>query len=154
MAVSGYSRIQVYNPNGEFVRGWFLDDAGGKDLKIRVNDENELEVSVYAGRKIDVFDENGRLLETKKYDKGDTAFFDSFEQKTKHLSDKSTGLQYDVEGWVFPKIIQTGLEGKKKIGKNAFYLFPFQGPFQGWATAIVGGILIAQAEKKKKKKRS
>jgi hypothetical protein len=147
-----YSRIQVYNPNGEFVRGWFLDDTGGGHLKIRISNENEVEIAVVRGRKIDVFDENGGLLETKKYGKG-SDFFDSFEQKGKYLSDEPTGLQYDVEGWAFPRIIQTGPDGKKKIGKNAFYLFPFQGAFQGWVMAVVGMLLIARAEKKKKKKR-
>lgn len=153
VACEDYSRVQVYNSKGEFVRGWFLDDAGGIDLKIRVNDENELEVAVYAGRKIDVFGEDGKLLETKKYNEDDTAFFDSFEQKGKHLFDESTGLQYDVEGWVFPKIIQTGPDGKMKIGKNAIYLFPFQGPCQGWVMAAIGMFFIVRAEKKKKKKR-
>jgi hypothetical protein len=46
------------------------------------------------------------------------------------------------------------LEGEKKIGKNAVYLFPFQGPFQGFATAFIGGFFITRAEKKRKKKRS
>ena len=93
------------------------------------------------------------MLETKKYNEDDTDFFDSFEQKGKHIFDKSRKCHYDVEGWAFPRILQTGPDGRKKIGKNAFYLFPFQGPFQGWATAVVGGLLMAQAEKKKKNKK-
>lgn len=149
-----YNRIQVYNTNGDFIRGWFLNNTGSIYLKIRINDNNKVEVASLRGSKIDVFDENGKLIKTRKFDEDDTDFFDSFEQKGKHLFDKLRRCHYDVEGWVFQGIIQTVPDGKKKIGKNAFYLFPFQGPFQGWATAIFGGFLITRAEKKKKKKRS
>lgn len=154
VASSRYSRIQVYNPKGDFVRGWFLNNTDGIYLKIRINDNNKVEVAALRGRKIDVFDKNGKLIKTRKFDEDDTDFFDSFEQKGKHLFDKPRRCHYDVEGWVFPGIIQTGPEGKKKIGKNAFYLFPFQGPFQGWVTVVIGGFFIAWAEKKTKKKRS
>jgi len=149
-----YCRIQVYNRDGDFVRGWFLNNTGSIDLKIRINDNNKVEVASLRGSKIDVFDENGKLIKTSKYDEDDTDFFDSFEQKGTHLFEKSTMRHYDVEGWVFPGIIQTGPEGEKKIGKNAVYLFPFQGPFQGLATAFIGGFFITRAEKKRKKKRS
>jgi hypothetical protein len=67
------------------------------------------------------------------------------------LLDKSTGCRYDVEGWVYPKIIQTCPDGKKVICKNAFYLFPLQGPFQAIVTAMVGMYLMGLAEKKKKR---
>jgi len=153
VASGPYSRIQVYNAKGEFVRGWFLDDTGGGALKIKINDENEIIVATARGNHIYIFNENGRLLQSGKYD-NDTGYWDSFVQKGKHLSDETAGLQYDVEGLVFPRIIQTNPDGKtKKIGRNAFYLFPFQGPFQGWVMAVVGMFLIARAEKKKKKKR-
>jgi hypothetical protein len=154
VACKYYNRIQVYDPKGDFMWGWSLDDTYAKDLKIRINNENKVEVASEGGNKIDIFDTNGKLLETKKYDEDDTDFFDSFEQKGKHLIDKSGKYHYDVEGLVFPKIIQTDSDGKKKIRKNAFYLFPFQGPIHGWATAVCGVFLITLAEKKTKKKRS
>ena len=150
---SFYSRIQVYNPEGDFIRGWFLDGTGGGLLKIRINDNNKVEVAILRGRKIDIFDENGKLLESRKYDDHDADFFDSFEQKGKQLFDKPRKHYYDVEGLVFPRVIQSGPDGEKKIGKNAFYLFPFQGAFQGWATFVVGLLLIGLAEKKKKRKK-
>jgi hypothetical protein len=153
VASSIYCRIQVYNPKGDFVRGWSLNNTGAI-LKIRINDKNKVEVAALRGHKMDVFDENGKLIKTRKFDEDDRDFFDSFEQKGKHLFDKPRMCHYDVEGWVFPKIIQTGPDGKKKIGKNAFYLFPFQGPFQGLVTAFIGGFFITRAEKKRKKKRS
>ena len=147
-----YSRIQVYNQDGDFVRGWFLDDTGGGLLKIRINDKNEIIVVTARGNNIYIFDENGSLLQSSKYD--DSGYWNSFVQKGKHSFDEKRECRYDVEGWVLPRIIQTGPEGEKKIGKNAVYLFPFQGPFQGLATAFIGGFFIARAEKKIKKKRS
>ena len=144
-----YSRIQMYNPQGEFVRGWFLTHIGGGAIKIRINDNNEVEVAGLRGDAVEVFDESGRLLKYKKYD--DVDFWDYFVQKGNHLLDKSTGCRYDVEGWVYPKIIQTCPDGKKVICKNAFYLFPLQGPFQAIVTAMVGMYLMGLAEKKKKR---
>lgn len=146
-----YSRIQVYNPEGDFIRGWFLNRTGGGLLKIRINDENEVEVAVYHGKKLHVFDQNGRLLKSRKYD-DDTDFFNSFGQKGKHVFDKSTRCHYDVEGWVFPRIIQTGPNWEKKIGKNALYLFPFQGPLQAVVTGMVGMCVMGLAERKKKRR--
>ena len=143
-----YGRIQVYDPEGNFVRGWFFH--AGKYMKIRINDENQIEVAAEYPNKIDVLDENGKLLRTTKFE--DTDFFDSFTQKGKHLFDKSTRRGYDVRGRVLPQIVQTGPDGQRKIGKNAFYLFPFQGPFQGWATGMAGMILMIRADKKKKRR--
>jgi hypothetical protein len=62
-------------------------------------------------------------------------------------------MKYDVEGLVFPRIVQTGPDGIKKIGKNAFYLFPFQGPVQAFAMGFIGMIIVHKLGKKKKKRK-
>jgi hypothetical protein len=145
-----YDRIQVYDPKGDFIRGWFIYSRSNR-IRIRTNDNNNVEVAGLQRRKIDTFDENGKLLTTKKYD--DRVFFDSFEHKGKQLFDEPRRCHYDVQGLLFPGIIQTGPNGQKKIGKNALYLFPFQGAAQAIATALVGMLLMTQAGKKRKKKR-
>jgi hypothetical protein len=149
VASSFYSRIQVYNSRGKYIRGWFLDDTGGGQLKIKVNNENKVEVAIYKGRKIDVFDEKGKLIESRKLGREDLSFWDSFEQKDRDVFDETTKQRYSVEGWFFPGIIQEGPNGEGKIGRNAFYLFPVQGPFQGWITAMAGMVLMGWTEKKK-----
>ena len=144
-----YSRIQVYNPKGDFVRGWFFYAPAG-EIHIKINVENQIEVAALSFDKIDIFDEDGKLLKTNKYE--DMYSWYTPGNKDKHLLNESTGLQYDIEGLVFPRIIQTGPDGEKKIGRNAFYLFPFQGPFQAIVTAFIGGFIIVRIEKKRKKK--
>jgi hypothetical protein len=150
-----YSRIQVYDPEGHFIRGWFLSDTGGGSLQIKVNDEDEIDIAILKSDKIDTFDSNGRLLNSKIYKGQGVSFGGPLDYKQKkHLINESTKCRYDIEGLVFPKIIRACPDGKKKIGKNAFYLFPFQGPFQALATAMFGGCLLGLGEKNKKKKRS
>jgi hypothetical protein len=152
VACAFYSRIQMYNPKGDFVRGWFLDDTGGGAMKIKVNNENDIEVAIFKGRKIDIFDETGELLKSSQYDRSDLSFWDSFEQKGKNIFDDKTRQKYSVESFAFTRITQKSPNGVKNIGRNAFYLFPAQGPFQGWLTAITGMILAGWAEKKKLKR--
>jgi hypothetical protein len=146
-----YSRIQVYDQKGDFLRGWFFYAPSGK-VQMKINDQNEIEVAAFSLGKIYLFNENGKLLKTNRHDNM-YSWYPS-KDENKHLFNELTGLEYDVEGLVFPRIIQTGPEGKKKIGKNTFYLFPFQGPFQAIVTCMVGMYLLNLADKKKKPKKS
>lgn len=85
-------------------------DAGllADALKMRINDKNEVEVAALRGKKIELLYENGKLLRFNEYDKHDEAFWDSFVYKGKQLFDEPRKRHYDIEGWVFSEIIQTG----------------------------------------------
>jgi hypothetical protein len=146
-----YGRIQVYDQKGDFMRGWFYYAPSG-EVSMKITDSNEIEVAAFGSDEIFLFNENGKLLKASKYEEIDSWY--SSEDNTKHLFNESTGLKYDVEGLVFPKIIQTGPDGKMKIGKNAFYLFPFQGPMQAFALGFIGMFIVNKVEKKKKKRRT
>jgi hypothetical protein len=140
-----YGRVQKYDQNGDFVLGWFIG-TGGVHANMEINDKDQIEVATLPKDKIDVFDKNGKLLRTKKqedlyslYPSGD---------KVKHLVNESASVQYDVTGFAFPEIIQTSPNGIKKIGKNAFYLFPFQGAWQGWSMAAIGMVIMIKSKLK------
>lgn len=144
-----YGRIQVYGQKGDFLRGWFFYAPSG-EVHMKINDQMKVEVTASSMDTIYLFDQNGKLLKTIKCKEGSLY---SSEKRKKYLVDESRALRYDVEGLVFPKIILTGPDGKKKIGKNAFYLFPFQGPIQGIVMAVVGMTIANKLGKKQKKKR-
>ena len=145
-----YGRVQVYDREGEFVGGWFYDAASGEVL-IEINDKNEVEVAATAIDTIYVFDVNGELLKTNEYEEIDSWYSEA--DIKKHLFDELTGTQYDAKGLVFPRIIQKGTNGENKIGKNAFYLFPFQGAFQAVGMGMVGIIILNKIDKKQNKKK-
>lgn len=59
-------RIQVYDMNGNFLRGWFID-AGGGVFKLHVTSGDELEVFTARGDRHLVFDAAGRLIREGRY---------------------------------------------------------------------------------------
>lgn len=146
-----YGRIQVYDKNGDFVRGWFFYAPSGKVYMI-VNENNTIAVEAYSSDTIYTFNDKGTLLKTNEHKDMYSEY--ASEENTKHLFNESTGVQYDVEGFVFPKIIQSGPEGETEIGKNDFYLFAFQGPVQAFALGFTGMFIVSHIDKKRKKKRT
>lgn len=59
-------RIQVYDSEGNFLRGWFVD-AGGGVFKLHVTEDDELEVFTARGDRHLVFAGDGRLLKKGHY---------------------------------------------------------------------------------------
>jgi hypothetical protein len=145
-----YNRIQIYGTNGDFIRGWSVTGFTGGKIKMKIINENEVEIASMGDRKILVFNENGNLLRFTNFAE-DRSFFYSYEHNGRRALDPFTGYNYYMQGWLFPEIIQHRPDGEKKIGKNAIYLFPFQGPAQGWVTLFIGMVLFSRLDKKKKR---
>jgi hypothetical protein len=59
-------RVQVYDTEGRFQRGWFIDAAGGS-FKVRVADADRIEVFTARGRKRFLFAPDGTLLQQDSY---------------------------------------------------------------------------------------
>ena len=62
-------RVQVYDQNWKFVRGWFVDAAGGV-FKLVVSQTNQVEVITSRGQWRYVFDLKGTLLSKEHYAPG------------------------------------------------------------------------------------
>jgi hypothetical protein len=60
LASSG--RVQHYDPQGRFIRGWFVPAAGGT-FKLRVGDSGNVEVFTSRGRRRLMYAASGELLE-------------------------------------------------------------------------------------------
>jgi hypothetical protein len=57
-------RIHVYDADGRFARGWYLDaDAG--PVRIRIDDGGHIEVATAESGRLHVFDRDGQLLRTE-----------------------------------------------------------------------------------------
>ncbi len=57
-------RIHVYDADGRFLRGWYLDaDAG--PVRIRIDDGDRVEIATATSGRLHVFDRDGQLLRTE-----------------------------------------------------------------------------------------
>ncbi len=61
-----FGRIQVYDKNKRYLRGWFVDACGGV-FRININSQDQLEVVTAAGGMHYVFDKNGKLISESCY---------------------------------------------------------------------------------------
>ena len=57
-------RIHVYDADGRFVRGWYLD-AGAGPVRIRIDDGEHVEIATATSGRLHVFDREGQLVRTE-----------------------------------------------------------------------------------------
>lgn len=57
-------RIHVYDADGRFVRGWYLD-AGAGAVRLRIDAADHIEVATAESGRLHVFDREGQLLRTE-----------------------------------------------------------------------------------------
>lgn len=72
-----WGRIQLYDRDRRFIRGWFVNAFGGT-FRIHVDPENHLQVATARGRMLYVFDRQGRLLSRASYEPRSYSDFDGW----------------------------------------------------------------------------
>ena len=72
-----WGRIQLYDRDKRFVRGWSVNASGGT-FRIHVNRDNHLEVATARGRMLYVFDREGHLLSGASYEPRSYSVFDGW----------------------------------------------------------------------------
>jgi hypothetical protein len=72
-----WGRIQLYDRDKRFIRGWFVNAFGGV-FRIHVNAQNHLEVATARRRMLYVFDREGHLLSSASYEPRAYADFDNW----------------------------------------------------------------------------
>jgi hypothetical protein len=111
-------RIQLYDADWRFLRGWQLDAGGGTFALDRLAGDRIQAASVRLQR-LYVFDVDGRLLSTRTYGRQS---FDAF-----------------------------GRNGHSVTVPTHPLLWVWSGPFCSWLTAVLGGVIIAFAETRRKR---
>lgn len=135
-----YSRIQMYDDRGKFLRGWFLP-AGSGSLDLRMNDDQQLQVHAARGSRIVVYDARGTLV--KEYNVSPTF----------HLKPPRAGHDGRIDlqgnsyalrgGWWYPRIIKTTPAGDSStIINTPWYLLPWMGPLPTWLFVMAGILLL------------
>lgn len=125
LCILGYSRIQQYNNEGVFLKGWFTNAWGGL-FDIWIDDKDNLNVRATRADEHLIFNADGQLLKTTKI---------ASPEENEYLAQQASGLRakdslgniYKIENrkWS-PKVIKINSIGEKSIliKDNAyFYLF-------------------------------
>jgi len=141
-----YSRVQVYDIEGKFLYGKCFDSSGGA-FKIKINENDQLEVMTYRGHKKLLFSKNGTLLNERS---NVSTFKVGFENvNDKYCFDEKRNISYQITPILlpFPKsihllgahIVKKDATGKETIIiKTPFYKWFFMGPFPGFLFIFIG----------------
>ena len=151
IAIQGYSRIQVYDKKGNFLKGWFVNTTGIFDIWL--GDDSLLHAVLARASSHDVFDLNGRLLKSTKV---------TSNEEEHRLFEKAGGLKeqdafgntYSIQSseW-FPKVVKRTLSGKEFVLiKDPFYYWLVKSPQPIWVVGLAGLIIIVILVKVTKKK--
>lgn len=136
-----YSRIQAYDIRGNFKWGRFINSAGGA-FRIRINENDQLEVATARNDKLYRFDNDGTLMR---------------ELSNVHHSyrdfGKSADTQYRVGTQNTTYVITTSLSGDCVARRNSagedkilittpFHKWLLKGPSPAWWFCLIGTILL------------
>jgi len=136
-----YSRIQVYDPEGKFIYGKFVNSAGGA-FRIRINEKDQLEVATARNDKLYVFEKDGTLV-NELSDVGH--YFHNFGKtgETRFHDKRQNVTYFKKSSFLGPDIATKDSSGEKKvIIKTPFHKWLFKGPLPAWLLALVGVVMF------------
>lgn len=135
-----YSRIQVYDAEGNFIYGKFIDSAGGA-FRIRMNKDDQLEVATARNDKFYIFARDGSLVKELS-DVG--YYFQDFGNTNENgFHDKKHNVTYFRRpALLSPYIGKKDSSGDERvIIKTPFHKWLFKGPLPAWFFIMIGGVI-------------
>ncbi len=142
-----YSRVQVYDSEGNYIRGTFVDSAGGA-FRIKINRNDELEVATARNDKLYRFGKEGTLV-TELSDAHH--YFDEFgEIGETQYHDKSQNATYQIRWSLLSAYVvkKSASRDTKVIVRTPFHKWLFQGPNPAWFFLLVGALMFACVSKR------
>ena len=133
-----YSRIQKYDPEGNFIYGKFIDSAGGA-FRIRINQDDQLEVATARNDKLYIFAKNG-ILVGKLSDVGH--YFQNFGKSNEYrfYDKKLNTIYFRRPAFLGPYIVKRDSSGEEKvIIKIPLYKWLFMGPLPAFFFMAISG---------------
>ncbi len=137
-----YSRVQMYDRSGRFVRGWFMS-AGQSNIHLDTFDR----LSVHARAELRIYSGKGKLLSTK--DVGPQFQLPSDGEKFRKRD--AAGNLYQAEGVLFPHVIKVTPGGQQKqLVSVPWSKWFWMGPLPAWLFGAVGILCLGLVEWLKK----
>lgn len=139
-----YGRIQMYHPNGRFVRGYDTEGGVGRgsDFGFRINEKDQLCITVSGISKDNrgsvhctkIYDGQGNLIHTERRESNERDY-------THDMIDfaiDSSGNRYTFKGSLFPRIVKRSTSGQKSIIIGTpIWLWFIQAPFPAFAFGFI-----------------
>jgi len=135
-----YCRIQVYSPEGKFIRGWFVDN-GGRRFQIKIDEEDKLHVHTVSGNRYFIFSKEGKLRHKEIPWSGERSSLGSFSQNDYKGND---GNIYKIRSQVFflSKVVKTDANGNESVVlSDPFFLCLVNAPFPVLFWGFLGAFL-------------
>ena len=141
-----YGRVQKYDSKRCFLFAIEVHSNGGP-FRIRVNENDELEVATARENEYCRFSPQGDLLQHRKEP---IDIYEEFGPKQDYACKGPDGADYRLGVFprIFPSIIKYTKEGEySTVVSVPFYLWIVMGPFPAWLYIPAGGLMIKFAEK-------
>ena len=146
---SFYNRLQVFDANGSFVRGWFVNiPNSAHHLTIDPNTEH-VRVAIQKTGVNFFFDIDGRLV-GKKIRKD---YLDEFGAKSPIKAEGVLGNSYMIKhAFLFPRIVRRNPDGRESvIAKDPFGLWLVAMPLPGFAFLVAFACISEILHKRRKR---
>ena len=139
--LQSYGRVQVYDAEGEFLYSVPSGSSGGA-FRIRINEDDQLEVATARNDKLYLFDKSGNLVRERSnvghyfsdFGKtGESRFYDDKEDAT-----------YLRKGYpIRSHVIKRDSTGRENIIiRTPFCKWVFQSPLPAWFIGAIGGVIL------------
>jgi hypothetical protein len=144
--LQSYSRVQVYNPEGEFLYGKFINCSGGA-FRIRINEDDQLEVATARNDKLYLSEKDGTIV--REWSDVGHYFSDFGKTGETRFEDKRENVIYSRRGSLWDAhIFKRDSSGQETvIIRTPFHKWVFQGPLPAWLFFVIGGIMSVFASK-------
>jgi hypothetical protein len=134
-----FSRIQVYDTNGIFLKGWFVPDPG---ISLFVDCNDNLNYLGYRQRIKLVYDSNGTILD---HERVTDKYILNVEPESDYEATDDFGNSYRIESrFFFPRIAKVTPAGEvKTLIEEPIFLTPFRFPFPSIPIMAMAGIPLS-----------
>jgi len=135
-----FSRVQVYDAEGEFLYSVHIGTAGS--FRIRINEDDQLEVATARNDKLYLFDKDGNLVRGWS-DVGH--YFSDFGKtgETRFYDDKENATYFRKGYPIYAHVVKRDSTGQENIIiRTPFHKWLFQGPLPAWFLCLIGIVAL------------
>lgn len=137
---SNYQRVQVYEPDGTYVRGWFVG-AGGGDFSVAISAAGTVEVATARGRFLEEYSPDAVLLSRRRLGILEEEEFPH--PKRIPVPGRPACSLILVSSVFHPGVKRECQSGEEEwIVRNPLRLWPLSAPFPALAYVLVGLVLL------------
>lgn len=140
LGLTSYGRIQVYDKNGNFIKGWFVGATGGPFV-IWTDDNKKLHAIITRSEMHKIYDFNGNLIEAKNIENVEK--YIELDNKGKLVQTDSLGNIYSLKDirWK-PTVTRTDLKNvETKIIEDPFWLWITKKPAPNWHILVLSMVI-------------